>query len=407
MESKKEESSKTALKSKIKKTGCFTLIFTVILSLLVSVLAFLWAGGWMKDATCSLVLEDSFVWEKANCDSMQKKEAEEENNNTVEINVPNDFNSQEDLITRVIEEVSPAVVTVAVNNLAFDQERGFTDKQEGIGSGFVVDSEGIIVTNQHVVSEENVGYSVVLPGEEEPVNVEKVYRDRTNDLALLKVEKKNLTALKLGGSNKLKRGNLVIAIGNPFGGLAGTATVGYVTGLGRDVTAGSGFFGSVARYEDVIQTDAAINPGNSGGPLLNSKGEVIGINFATTSGADNISFAIPVNRLKSRLELFQKEGRFPQPYIGISYSRRTVYLGDAIQTGAVVLSVEENGPADKAELKKGDFILSVDGESLEQASLASIIQSKEVGSELKLQYWRKGDVNEGKVKIGDKGLVEK
>lgn len=402
-----ETKSKTAkFGSKAKRVACFTFIFVILLVSCVAILAFLWAGGWVRKGVCSVVLEDSTISEKLECKKeadLEQEETVDQKEGVIEMELPSGEESTEDLITKIVEQASPAVVTVAVDTLAFDYERGYIDQQSGIGSGFVVDPDGLILTNQHVVSDEEASYSVILPGSEEAITVDKIYRDNTNDIAILKINKSGLPALKLGDSDKLKRGNLVVAIGNPFGELEGTSTVGYVTGLNRDVQAGSGFFGSVTYYEGVIQTDAAINPGNSGGPLLNSKGEVIGVNFATTSGADNISFALPINRVKDRLAIFEQEGRFPQPYIGISYSQRTMFLKNNVLAGAVVYEVEKEGPADKAGVKRGDIIVKADDKDLAEYSLANIIQSKEIGAKLALEIRREGEIVEVEVVVGDKG----
>jgi len=388
------------IKRRLTKAGCFTAIFTVLCLLCAGSIGVLCAGGWAKDAMCGVVLEDSYLWEKAGCQEEKQTEAIIDENNVINVQVPSEVENQEDLVTQIIEQVSPAVVTIAVDQSTY----GYSESQStGIGSGFVVHSNGLIVTNKHVVSDVNITYSVFLPGEEEPISVEKIYRDNVNDLAILKVNKTDLKALKLGDSDQLKRGNLVIAIGNPFGDLEGTSTVGYVTGLNRDVTAGDGFFGATSHYEGVIQTDAAINPGNSGGPLINSNGEVIGVNFATTSGADNISFALPINRVKARLEVFEKEGRFPQPFIGIAYVQRTVIIENKLVTGAIITGVETDGPADEAGLIKGDIVLEVGGKSLEENSFITLIQSADVGSTLKLKVWKEDKVVEIEVKVADKG----
>lgn len=395
---------KKSLGGRAKKAACFTAVFTTIFLSCIAALVFLYAGGWVKNAVCSVVLEDSVIWEKMKCGEDEVGNGESNvREGVLDMDLPEEVGSTEELVIQIIEEASPAVVTVAVDTLTFDYEKGFIDQEDGIGSGFVVDPDGLILTNQHVVSDETSDYSVILPGEEEAIVVEKIYRDNTNDIAILKVDKTGLAALKLGDSDTLKRGNLAIAIGNPFGDLEGTATVGYITGLNRDVTAGSGFFGTVTHYEGVIQTDAAVNPGNSGGPLLNSAGEVIGVNFATTEGADNISFAIPINRVKSRLEVFEQEGRFPQPYIGVSYTQRTVYLRNSVITGAVILGVEDDGPADQAGIEKGDIIIKVGDKDLSEYSFASIIQLSEVGSKLALEVWREGEVINIEVVVGDKG----
>ncbi|MBU0975685.1 MAG: S1C family serine protease [Patescibacteria group bacterium] len=392
---------------KLKRAGCFGMIFAILFLLCGGIIGLLGAGGWIKHMTCSVVLEDSYVWDKFNCKIAQDTVSIQQDDQVISIDIPDGSITTEQVVTKIIDEASPAVVTVTINSLSYDFEKGYIDKQDGIGSGFIVDSDGLIITNQHVVSDENAEYSVILPDEDKVISVEKIYRDKTNDIAILEIKKSGLKALELGDSETLKRGNLVVAIGspgNPSGGvLEGTASVGYITGLHREVTAGSDFLGSVTYYEDVIQTDAAINPGNSGGPLLNSKGEVIGVNFGKTYGADNIGFAIPINQVKNRLEVFEKEGRFPQPYIGVSYNQRTVMLKEGILTGAVIFEVEAEGPADAAGIQKGDIILEVDGKSLAEYSLEGIIQDTDVGGELKMSVWREGNTKTIKVKVGDRG----
>ncbi|MBN2016245.1 trypsin-like peptidase domain-containing protein [Candidatus Dojkabacteria bacterium] len=389
--------------AKLKKASCFGLFFIFLFLACGGTVALGWAGGWLKELTCSVVLEDSMIWDQVNCVRVEEEASQIEQGEVIDMQLPKDIQSTEELVTKIIEEASPAVVTVAVDTYELDYEKGFIGSQDGIGSGFVVDSDGLIITNQHVVSDESSDYSVILPEEEKAIPVEKIYRDKTNDIAILKIDRTGLKALKFGDSDKLKRGNLVVAIGNPLGSLEGTATVGYVTGLNRDVTASSGFFGSVTHYEGVIQTDAAINPGNSGGPLLNSRGEIIGVNFATTSGADNISFAIPINRVKNRLELFEKEGRFPQPYIGVSYSQRTLFLDGDVVIGALILEVEKGGPADRAGVQKGDVVLSIDGKDLSEYDLSSVIQGSEVGKKLNLKVLRDKETVDLGVVVADKG----
>ena len=389
---------------KFKKAGCFAIIFIIFSLCCIGSLGTLWAGGWLKEAACDIVLEDSAIWEKVNCKQEKKEDAGSiEQGKVIDIRVSEEIQSVEDLVTEIIEQASPGVVTITIKNQIYEQENGYIDQEEGIGSGFVVDSEGIILTNQHVVSDEEADYSIIVPGKDEAIPVAKVYRDSTNDIAILVVEKNELKALKLGDSKDLKRGNLAIAIGSPFGDLQGTATIGYVTGLNRDVTAGSGFLGPVSHYKGVIQTDAAINPGNSGGPLLNSKGEVIGINFATTLDADNISFAIPIDQVKTRLEIFQEEGRFPQPYIGVAYEHKTIILEEKALIGALIQEVEKEGPADKAGVKKGDIILKVDGKNLTEYSLVEIIQSLEIGYKLEIEILRKDENEKVEVVVGDRG----
>ena len=183
---------------------------------------------------------------------------------------------------------------------------------------------------------------------------------------MVKVDTKGdvLPLIELGDSESLKVGQLVVAIGTPLGDYPGSVTTGIVSGLERTVVIGAGFWASLKDYEGVIQTDAAINSGNSGGPLLNSVGQAIGINFATTSGADNISFAIPTNTLKKRLEDFEaRGGKFDKPYLGVSYQLVDEYdvLRLRVPTGAFIKELEEDGLAEDGGLEEGDIVVEMNG----------------------------------------------
>lgn len=174
-------------------------------------------------------------------------------------------------------------------------------QEQNIGSGFIVKSDGYVVTNKHVVSDENGTYSVIANDKKE-YKVEKIYKDSSNDLAVLKIQVSGLQPITLGDSSNLALGQDVIAIGTPLGQFTNTVTRGIVSGLGRGITTGSAYQGYVEKLDNVIQTDAAINPGNSGGPLINSEGQVIGVNTAIASSSQNIGFAIPVNVIKDYLK---------------------------------------------------------------------------------------------------------
>jgi serine protease Do len=298
----------------------------------------------------------------------------------------------ENVVINVVKQSTPSVVSIAISQVTLKRGQGLVDEVSNIGTGFVVDPNGIIVTNQHVVSDTTAKYKVITSDGVEYEAVE-ILRDDGNDVALLKIDAKNLKALKLGDSDNLAVGQTVIAIGTPLGEYAGSVTTGVISGLGRSVTASSGWFGSTTKvYENVIQTDAAVNPGNSGGPLINTQGEVIGINFATTANADNISFALPINVVKQRLEEYRTYGKFIKPYIGISYQMiseyEALYYTDVV-AGALVMNVDPNGPAAKADVKRGDIITKVNGKELVQ-SLAYEIQSHKVGEEITLEVWREG-----------------
>lgn len=316
---------------------------------------------------------------------------------------------EESVITKVIEEALPSVVTVGISTTTstgdvfqinpfnpvspFERIPGKTQKvEQNIGSGFIISADGLIITNKHVVSDTGSTYQV-LTNDKKKYNVEKIYRDPLNDLAILKISTTNLKPLKLGDSNNLKLGQLVIAIGTPLGEFTNTVTSGIISGLGRGITAGSPFEGFVEKLDNVIQTDAAINPGNSGGPLLNSKGEVIGVNAAIAESGQNIGFALPVNIVKNLIDNFNKNGgSFERPYIGVRYKmidKQTAVLNDLVE-GAYVISVVENSPAQKAGLQEEDIIIEFDGKKVkgdDDQELAKQILEKKVGQSVILKVW--------------------
>jgi S1-C subfamily serine protease len=295
----------------------------------------------------------------------------------------------ESAIINVVEGSKDSVVSIAVTQLSFSTDQGIIDQSNNIGTGFIVDSNGLIVTNQHVVSDLEADYKVITANGDE-YDVLDIERDTSNDIAVIKVDAQDLPTLTLGDSDAIVVGQTVIAIGTPLGEYVGSVTTGIISGLDRDVVASTGWFGSTPKtYEDVIQTDAAVNPGNSGGPLLNTSGQVIGINFATTSGADNISFALPVNLVKDRTEEYRTYGKFIKPYLGVSYQMISDYQAiyyENVVAGALVVRVDPYGPAQDAGIERGDIITEFDGDPV-QSSLANLISNKEVGDEVQLKVW--------------------
>jgi S1-C subfamily serine protease len=300
---------------------------------------------------------------------------------------------EENAIIDVVENSTKSVVSIAVTQMSFSTEQGVVDESSNIGTGFIVDSNGIIVTNQHVVSDSNADYKVITSDGDE-YEVVDIQRDDNNDIAVLKIDATDLTPLTLGNSDAIVVGQTVIAIGTPLGEYVGSVTTGIISGLDRDVSASTSWFGSSAKtYENVIQTDAAVNPGNSGGPLLNTSGEVVGINFATTSGADNISFALPINVIKTRIDEYRTYGKFIKPYLGVSYQMISDYQAmyyNNVVAGALIVRVDPYGPAYDAEIERGDIIIEFDGESV-QSSLSTLISEHKVGDEIELKVWNDGD----------------
>ena len=299
---------------------------------------------------------------------------------------------EENVIINVVQDASPSVVSIAVTQLTLKSGEGLVDEVSNIGTGFVVDPNGIIITNQHVVSDTSATYKVITNDGKE-YEVVEILRDDSNDIAVLKIDATSLDSLELGDSDSLLVGQTVIAIGNPLGEYAGSVTTGVISGINRSVTTSSGWFGSTTKvYEDVIQTDAAVNPGNSGGPLISTEGKVIGVNFATTSNADNISFALPINRVKQRLDEYRTYGKFIKPYIGISYRMiseyEAMYYKDVV-AGALVMNIDPQGPASSTDLARGDIITKIQGKEVNQ-SFAYIIQSYKVGEKISLEVWNSG-----------------
>lgn len=332
--------------------------------------------------------------------------------------------TQEEATINVVKEASPSVVSIVISKdmpifeeyytnpfgegspfeiqIPSVRQKG-TQKQEiGGGTGFVVSDDGLILTNKHVVSDKEAEYTVLTnDGKRYPAKV--LALDPVQDLAIIKISgaDKNLKSLVLGDSDNLQIGQTVIAIGNALGEFRNTVSVGVVSGLARTVTASGG--GTAETIEDVIQTDAAINRGNSGGPLLNLKGEIIGINTATAQGAENIGFSIPINKAKKDIESVKKSGKIIYPFLGVRY----MAIDESVQKknnlsvnyGAWVLrgdkpqdvAVTPGSPAEKAGIQENDIILEFNGKKINaENSLAKLIQKYNAGDKIVLKILRSG-----------------
>lgn len=308
---------------------------------------------------------------------------------------------EESVVISVVEKVSPSVVTVGIKERILEIDpfdpfgifrRQTRQEEQDIASGFIVSSDGLIVTNKHVT--QGLGKYTVITHDGTKYDVEKIYRDAANDIAILKISAKGLKPVEMGDSSKIKVGQLVVAIGTPLGEFRGSVTKGIVSGLGRGITAGSPFEGFVEKLDDVIQTDAAINPGNSGGPLVNSSGQVIGVNTAIASEAENIGFAIPINVVKDSIKNFNETGQFNRPYLGVGYKMisRDAAIRNDLPEGAYVQQVVEESSAAKAGIEAGDIITKIDGQKVQDkdGGLAAIITKKKVGDTITITVWRDG-----------------
>jgi S1-C subfamily serine protease len=290
------------------------------------------------------------------------------------------------LITSAVEKVRQSVVNISTVRLMRDQFFHVHPIQ-GIGSGVVVDARGYVATNRHVVMDSREISVTTIDGKK--FSGEVVGTDATSDTAVVKMEGRGLPPAELGDSDSLKVGQLVIAIGNPFGFILGgpTVTIGVVSALGRNIQAEDRLF------ENLIQTDAAINPGNSGGPLLDSGGRVIGINTAMIPFAQGIGFAVPINTVKKVVEELITYGRVIRPWLGIAGLNITNELASyydlPVREGILIARVVPGGPADEAGLSDGDIILSVDGSAVRNMEgLQKAIQRKKAGSEVTLLVQR-------------------
>lgn len=337
--------------------------------------------------------------------------------------------STDEQIVSTIEKVNPAVVSVVVTkdvpvyeryyesydpwgffggfNIPRVRENGTEEREVGGGSGFIVSNDGLIVTNRHVVSDTDARYSILL-NDGSSYEVDVLARDPQLDIAILKISeplKSALSYVTFGDSESLRLGETVIAIGNALAEFRNSVSVGVVSGLSRSIVASDGM-GHSEQLDQVIQTDAAINPGNSGGPLLNLKGEVVGVNVATSQGADNIGFALPAHVVKGVVTSVKEHGEIIRPFLGVRYrmvTERMTELNDlAVDYGALVirgessdeLAVMPGSPADKAGITENTIILSIDGEKLRDRDLATVLRSKEVGQEITLIILQNGEEKE-------------
>jgi serine protease Do len=298
--------------------------------------------------------------------------------------------SDEQQSVAVVRKAKAAVVSV-VGSVSVATGQGGRVLNTSQGTGFIIESNGYIVSNSHVVSDQNAEYSVILlDGTEFPAKV--VGLDKYNDIALLKIEATGLATIPFGNSESLETGQSVFAIGNALGRYQNTVTRGVVSGLGRDVSLSE----SRPRLQNLIQTDAAISPGNSGGPLINLAGDAVGMNTLIDIGGSSLGFAIPINTIKDAVGQIRSTGKATRPYLGISYLtidkgvRAAHNLPDSA-TGALTVTVGDGTPAAAAGIVVGDILTEINGEKLtERNELDKVVQRYQAGNQVMVKILRGG-----------------
>lgn len=340
--------------------------------------------------------------------------------------------SQEQKVIDVVKENSPSVVSVVITKdvpvysteyyspfgdnvfLVPQQKQTGTEKQQvGAGTGFIVSSDGLVLTNKHVVADEKAEYTIIdNKGKEYSVDV--LAKDPVQDLAILKIQGGDaFKPLALGEASDIQIGQSVIAIGNALGEFQNTVSVGVISGLGRTLVASGATIGTET-LEDTIQTDAAINPGNSGGPLLNLKGEVIGINTAVASSGQSLGFAISIDKAKKDIEQVKASGKISYPYMGVRYvildAKSAKEKGISVDYGALLIKGEDTdepavtsgSPADKAGLKEGDVVLEIGGEKVTTDNTpAKIIFKYNPNDSVPLKVLRDGKETDMTIVLGE------
>jgi serine protease Do len=328
--------------------------------------------------------------------------------------------NESQLISKIAKDVGQSVVSIDVTGQG--QTLGFfgvvPTQQQSAGTGVILNSDGVVMTNRHVVPAGTTSVSVTLSDGTKLDNVDVIGRTSDNDsldAAFLKIKDtkgKKLTPAKIGDSSKMQVGDRVVAIGNALGQFQNTVTSGIISGFGRSVQAGDTSGSSSETLQNLFQTDAAINEGNSGGPLVNVDGEVIGLNTAIAGGqAQNIGFAIPINDVQGLIKSVLTKGKLERPYLGVHYVNLTddyaYQYNLSVKRGAYIVpgntgqaSIIPNSPAAKAGLQEKDIITKIDNDTLdENHSLTSLISRHSVGDDVNLTIIRSGKEQKIKVKL--------
>ena len=344
-----------------------------------------------------------------------------------------------DSLVNIIKKVLPATVTIVISKDYDDiqkQAKSITNilpsakskklkelknqaDEDGLvrigsGSGFIANPEGIVISNRHIISDQSNRYTVIT-NDGKKYDAKVLARDPISDIAMLKIEDHGqFPYIKLGDSSKLELGEEVIAIGNAMGIFQNTVSAGIISGLSRSITAQIDSGSPVQEIHGLIQTDAAINPGNSGGPLINMKGDAIGINIAIISSAENIGFTLPINTVKKDLEDLEKYGRIRRPFLGVHY----IIIDDHIKNryklpvnyGAYIISekpyseiIIPGSPADKAGIKERDILLEIDGQKITtKKTVGDILETCSVGDCKKIKIFRDKKELETEIILGER-----
>lgn len=318
---------------------------------------------------------------------------------------------QSNLISSIAEEVGPSVVSVDITSESVTNDLFFgsqTRQQQSAGTGFIISNDGYVLTNRHVISDGITNVSLTMSDGTVLDNVSVVGKTSASDsldIAFLKINDakgKDLQPVKIGDSSAMQVGDTVVAIGNALGQFQNTVTSGIISGYGRSVTASDESGSSADNLQNLFQTDAAINQGNSGGPLVNSDGEVIGVNTAVAGGtAQNIGFAIPINDARGLIDGVLETGKLERPYLGVQYIQLTQgnasELGVDATEGALIrgdsgsAGIVSGSPAAQAGLKDGDIITKVNDIDVDtQNTLASVVGRFRVGEEVTITFVRDG-----------------
>lgn len=338
------------------------------------------------------------------------KELGKSDNIAIKGNVQEVTVEENSAVIEAVKKVSPSVVTIVGQASVLDFF-GDISQKKGVGTGFVLTADGLILTNKHVVSDKNAQYTVIT-SDGKDYDAKVLSTDPSYDLAIIKIDATNLKVVELGDSDELQIGQRVIAIGNALGEFDNTVTTGVISAKERPITASDSSGLGQEILEGMLQTDAAINPGNSGGPLLNIEGQVIGINTAVAN-AENIGFALPINIAKPAKDSAIKTGKIIRPMIGVRYISITkdfAALNDLpTDKGAWLYSgssskpaVIPGGPAAKAGLKDGDIIKKIGDQEIDKShGLSIVLQKYNPGDEVEVTYLRDGKENKAKVKLSE------